>query len=236
MATYSVVTSFSPNGYEVYGRRFVESFLKFWPADVSLTVVGEGDRYDDLPERVIYRDLLQDPDWVMFYARHWDRPKAQSYRHEAVKFARKVFAYTATPFNADYLIWIDGDVETFAPVTDEFLAAVCRPDICASYLGRKDWDHSELGWCAWSRVASGPVFLRDIRRMYSTDEIFDLPQTHDSYVWDRVRERYEKGGLKFLNLSANATGLDVWDQSPLGQVMKHAKGMKAKMDTYGRAA
>ena len=42
MGSVAVVTSFSPDGYELYGRRMVETFEKFWPADIKLYVYYEG--------------------------------------------------------------------------------------------------------------------------------------------------------------------------------------------------
>jgi hypothetical protein len=39
----AVVTTFSPRGYEVYGRRFIETFAKYWPdGPVRLFVYYEG--------------------------------------------------------------------------------------------------------------------------------------------------------------------------------------------------
>lgn len=39
--TLTVVTGWSPEGWELYGRRFLESFDRFWPLDVALIVYGE---------------------------------------------------------------------------------------------------------------------------------------------------------------------------------------------------
>ena len=33
-----IITTIGPNGWETYGKRFADSFAKFWPADVPLEI------------------------------------------------------------------------------------------------------------------------------------------------------------------------------------------------------
>lgn len=245
--TYAVVTSFSPKGYEVYGRRFVDSFLRFWPADIKLWVGYEGVKPDIENVRVEMFDILKDKDHQDFVKRHENNLSAhgvfskkgklvRDYRWDAVKFCHKVFTYTSLTIASDQLIWIDADVETFAPVTEEWLERAAPEGFTASYLGRSDWHHSELGWCAWSKRYRGNEFLARMRELYVTDEIFKLDETHDSFVWDHVRRELEDKGYLFFNLSQGVKGMDVWPQTVLGQVMAHRKGPIAKIKAYGEAA
>ena len=39
----AVVTSFSPSGYKLYGKRMLETFEKYWPSDIKLYVYYEGE-------------------------------------------------------------------------------------------------------------------------------------------------------------------------------------------------
>src|SRR5882672_7300386 len=41
----NVVTSFNEEGYKRYGEAFIETFLKYWPPSVRLTVFYEGDNF-----------------------------------------------------------------------------------------------------------------------------------------------------------------------------------------------
>ena len=36
-------------------------------------------------------------------------------------------------------------------------------------------------------------FIKQLRRYYNEDELFNLDEWHDSYVWDQVRLKYLKG-------------------------------------------
>ena len=33
-----VITTIGPNGWETYGKRFADSFKKFWPSDITLEI------------------------------------------------------------------------------------------------------------------------------------------------------------------------------------------------------
>ena len=41
-----VVTSFNEEGYEKYGKGFVETFLAHWPKEIGLTVYYEGEAFE----------------------------------------------------------------------------------------------------------------------------------------------------------------------------------------------
>lgn len=43
MDRVTVVTSFSAEGYELYGRHMIDMFVKFWPAEVTLVVFYDGE-------------------------------------------------------------------------------------------------------------------------------------------------------------------------------------------------
>ena len=38
----TVVTTFSKDGYELYGHRMIETWLQYWPKDFKLQVYTEG--------------------------------------------------------------------------------------------------------------------------------------------------------------------------------------------------
>lgn len=226
------VTSFSPKGYEKYGKRFIETFLKFWPID--LHVFYEDKKPEIESKRITYRNLHDDPDLRVFMGDFAGLTLAQGvvtnepkvdYRWQAVKFAKKVYAVTS-PVKCDWWIWIDADVITKKKVTEAFLKKVCRPSYTASYLGRKDWHHSECGFVAYNMKKGGDLFLSDLRARYDTGEIFNEAEWHDSYIWDRVRE--SMSDYRFLNLSKGIGGTNPWPETVLGEYMTHFKGPQNK--------
>jgi len=215
--TYAVCTSFSKEGYEEYGKEFLESFKRYWPKHIGLYIYTE-DCWD-LEVRVI--PLSSDEELTAFLE---TCPKdSTDYRWMVRKFAYKVFALTdPNRPDVDWWIWLDADVVTTKPITDEFLAEACPEGFLASYLGRKDWHTSECGWVAYSKRYRGKEFLKRFREVYTSGEIFDHLEWHDSYIWDRVREEF--AGSWFKNLSEGIPGMHVWDGSILGTCMEHKKG------------
>lgn len=209
---YRFVTSMSREGYDTYGRTFLDTYSKH--VHFPLTVYSEDNL---LPERP-FIDLNQDDELATFLE---DCPPSKDYRFDAGKFAKKVFAITASRSRyEDWRIWLDADVVIEKPITEDFLKRVCPDDMMGSYLGRKDWHHSECGWVAYN-MAYAYGFLYAFRQMYVSGEIFDHMEWHDSYLFDRLRERTAGD---WLNLSEGVFGMHVWDGSPLGEVMKHLKG------------
>ena len=62
----AVVTSFSPSGYDLYGKRMLDTFEKFWPHDVKLYVYYEGNKPEDATPRAEWISLDADQDRAAF--------------------------------------------------------------------------------------------------------------------------------------------------------------------------
>ena len=75
MGTVAVVTSFSPDGYELYGRKMLQTFARHWPADVKLYVYYEGDKPADASERAEWISLDKDEDRAAFRRQFGVNPK-----------------------------------------------------------------------------------------------------------------------------------------------------------------
>src|SRR5689334_8039237 len=94
---FAVLTTCNEAGWQQYGRRMIETFDQFWPADVPLYLYAED--FDPDHRRPVVRRL---PAWLTeFKARHGDDPSAHglingSYhmRQDCVRFSHKVAAVT----------------------------------------------------------------------------------------------------------------------------------------------
>lgn len=231
--TYTVVTTFSPRGYEVYGRKFIDSFAKLWPADVPFYVYYEGEKPADANERATWKPLDEDVDRQKFMATHTDKDP-RDYRTCVVRFSHKVFAMTGAPRDTDNLIWCDADCETFAPVTHDMIKGVCAdPGQVGSFLGRPYARHTETGFWSVRMNNCGDDFLDELRRTYTSGDILNLNEHHDCMAFDYVRRKFERAGHRFKNICPLAKGLEVFEHSRLSQFITHNKGPDRKLKNYG---
>lgn len=245
---YTVITTFHEEGLKLYGQRMIDTFEKNWPANVDLVVYAENCQPRTIRPNTRVLDILQVSDSCRnFVDRHKNNPEAhggkgthnarewserKNFKWQAVRFCYKVFAtqHAANTIDTDWLIWIDADSHTHSAVPEAWLSVVCPDSHLISYLGRTDRYHSECGWVAYNK--RDPLclpYINDFAGMYERDEIFNLREWHDSYVWDEVRKRYrDQRQAKFFNLNPepDTKGLagHPFINSELGRYMDHMKG------------
>lgn len=247
--TYVVVTSFNAAGYERYGERMIDRFNHFWPENVMLVVVSE----DDIPIKTGGRVHLENYGDIAPEGEHFKRKFGQfseargkkfeqldddsvlieyNYVYDAIRFSHKSFSIfgVSRKWNSDRLIWLDGDTVTTHPIDDRFLIETDPGDGHASYLGRNHM-YSECGFISYNR--RHPVhepFMNQMIEEYLNGEIFLLPQWHDCWMFDIMREHFaETAGAKYRNLSADVADSDhPFVNCILGEYMDHLKGEERK--------
>lgn len=228
---HACVTTFSNKGFETYGRKFLETYVKHW--NVPLWVYYENPKPDFEHELVTWLPLDIDEERADFIKRHGKRP-AKTYRHEIARFSHKIFALTdpkrLDTVDTDWWIWLDADIETIAPVDDAFLSLVCPDAFRGSYLGRKDWDHSECGFVSYNMRNGGRGTLDRFRQIYVSDEILKFDQWHDSFIFDQIRQGW------WYNLSSGIAGRDVFDSCLLSTKLVHKKGNRKIAASAAKAA
>lgn len=209
----------------------VETFDRFWPADVPLYLYAEDFQPDH--SRPIVRTL---PGWLAeFKARHADHPYAHglgSGRYnplqDCVRFAHKVAAVTdaASRLDPDILIVVDADIVTHAPVDANWLSDLFPPGPYIAWLNREG-RYFEGGF--YMLRCHHPAHRRIMARwqeLYETDAVLGLSQTHDAQSLEHaIDEAKREGPLTTHSLSGEA-----WRyrhplvNSPLGARLDHLKG------------
>ena len=254
-----VVTTFSPEGYRVYGKRCIESFLAY-DKDSEMVAYYEGQKPDLIHPRAIFRSLDEDQDRSQFIALHGNDPKKvgtpADFNGQSIKFCHKVFAIShaictaaVSAHQPDWVVWLDADVVTHArPNWSEILP----PSADLVYLGRDPEKHphwkmlgryrpicSETGFVGY-RITPQVVAMADAMRMfYMTGELYTRPSTdwHDAKVFDLCRERSAVPKDRWLNLSHEVPQTDVWPLVPvLARWSSHHKGPRRKVAAYGSNA
>lgn len=243
----AVCTTFPNDSWNVYSKRMLESFMANWPEEVPIMV-----RLDDAKLSAEVNKILRPADGLVsgwekdhadFVARNKGKDDPQDYRKQAVRFCHKVFAIRAAldavnRAKADkaidvprYLIWLDADVLTTRKVmAEDLLKCMPKDGDAVSYMGRKDWDHSECGWLAFDLENGGNFIIEEMIARYIKDEVFKHDQWHDSWIFDSIIKMDEFRERGVTNLTPNATGMEVWPQSPMASWSRHYKGPIAKME------
>jgi len=225
-----VVTTLNKKLYKQYGYRFFETYN--WPFDLQ---VYSEDMLEIPNTNHIVRSIFDEvPECEEFVNRNKDRQvpdTPEGFLQDAVRFSYKVYAYTDMLINnEDYdgIIGIDADSVFYKPIDVDWIKEhIHRDDKMMTYLGRGH-HYSECGFLYWNmKHKSTKAYAREMKRMYTSDEVYTLKEVHDSYVWDHVRVSFQNMGVYGHNIGDGKVG-HVQARSILGEVYDHIKGPKRK--------
>ena len=250
--SYTFVTTFRKEDYDVYGKKMLESVANKWkPSDTKLIVYVEGyDSFDELPHNdfstvIEYRHIETIEARNNFIERNKDKngryaEAPYNYRMDALRFCHKVYALTDVALemidNEDksWLAWIDADTVTKKMFKEEDAAKIMIPEVDIVHLGRIDIDYSETGFMAFNMAYHNAAsILVDLRGAYDTDEVFGYREWTDAFVFTRLLKIYEAHGAKVRNLSEGVRGLAVFENCMLDEYFTHNKG-NLKFDTENK--
>jgi hypothetical protein len=192
------VTSFGAQGYKDYGRDFLASYVKYMKDPLYVFVEAPCDfqhplvTFKKLEQVEGFKQFLNRASFPAMHGKIWGQQ--YNYRFAVTKFCRKQFAQLGAAklegaINGDWLIWIDADVVLGSalppPVKGPFMY----------YLGRPEW-HSCASYVAWDlQHTQNQTWWQMLESLYATGTIFALPEWHDSYVNDWMREDLKISGV-----------------------------------------
>lgn len=220
------VTSFGPTGYEQYGRKFLETYVKH--VGLPIDVYIEEDPPDFTHRLVNYRPLVKVEGLVEFLTLSnfpaaqghiWGEQK-RNYRYDCHKFSRKCFAQIdAASRRPEPLYWIDADIEWKA----DFKPPKIPDDVFMLYLGRPDW-HSCASFVGFNlnHEAAGEFFKR-YWLLHMTGTIFCLPEWHDSFLLDWLRLQSDVPAINLADGLQMTGPANVFDEV-FGEFGHHKKG------------
>jgi hypothetical protein len=240
---YLLVTTFNNEGYNIYGKKMLEAFLKYWPKNQQIIVYTENFNLDKnlISDRIIVKDILSIQSLVDFKDRHKNNPAANGYKKDpnkkdfmfdAVRFSHKIFSlYDAITNNfGKSIVWVDGDTITHSDVPEDFLMVnFPQKDYGIAYLGRIK-QYSECGWVVYH--TNHPLmkdFWERFIDYYRNDTIFNLQEWHDSFVFDVTRKEFEEKGMLNQNITPGFIAGHPFINCVLGEYMDHMKGPRKKV-------
>lgn len=218
MTTFCAVTTYAPCHWEVYAKRCVDTFSRYWNG-VSLYSLADG-------------DLLEKSEWLRGFKKENAHRPTSNYRLDAVRFAHKVAAieWAYREMQEEVLVWIDADCVTLKMVDTAWLSSLIGSAEFALLL--RERKYPECGFMMMRRGAGCDLLVRQVVEMYRDGSIFRLPEWHDSFVIDYVRRRLcDAGVLQCVSLSGNAAGTGhPLVNGPLGERIDHLKGKRKTLD------
>jgi len=217
MSAITVVTTFHPEGYEKYGKRFLESFAAKVDKRIKLLVYAEDITPDNPdPSRIEILDAKQSlPKLNAFKAKWKDIPYAngnisnhparngrkdwnKAFKWDAVRFANKVYAVcNACERSNGWCVWMDADTVVHSDWSYKQFAELLPNNAYITYVGRGKGSQTwpECGF--YGMNLNHPVchsFLKDFEQMYEDADngMFKLVEWHDSYIFGEVLKKYSE--------------------------------------------
>lgn len=229
-----VVTTFNRDGYELYGKNMINSWLKFWPADAELIVYTEDFSLEEKDSRLIERDLnICCPNLKIFKEAskvfiNENDPKSRRKVDKAIRWSHKVYAISdALNLDTHYLMFLDGDTTTKNIVPNTLARDLVSDHLFAVHFETiKGMTHFETGLIAFNmRHFQIPTLKKELQAGYDNLEIHRLEKPWDGFWFAHL---YKKFKLDVRNLSNGGVF-----SNPLVKNLLHHDVGKAKFQRQG---
>jgi hypothetical protein len=204
MKELTVITTFSENGYVEYGKRWIESNLKYWPADTKFIIYTDFDLAAPTSQFKIKNFNDEFPTHSLFVSSVLNRlkntQKEKDIAQKTIKFSFKGYVITNELLNAKngYLIWLDGDTETLSHVNESVIEQLldCKFLACQS---EKSGKHIESGILIFDCEKTETfVFSKKLKEQYFDLGLFCLRKPYDGYI---IADILNKTKLNFNDLN-----------------------------------
>jgi len=235
-----VLTTFNKAGWEQYGKRMVQTFIKHWPEEIKIHLYCENVSTGLQNPRVVEHDIFQVcPQVEAFVSQNNTdynngiRDGKRDFKFDAIKFCYKVFAqcHRIQNSSADTLIFIDADTLTFADPPMQQLKELLPDDHFTAYIGRPNNNKlpfAETGYIMYNLKHPNIVnFAEVFEDLYTTGKVFDLEYQVDCYTYDTARRITEQTHGAKSNDITGPEGLGKrhpFVNTILGTFMDHLKG------------
>jgi hypothetical protein len=228
MSDITVVTTFHPEGLEVYGQRFLDSFAEKVDKRIKLIVYAEDCMpFNPDPLQIQIFDARTALTKLNAFKDKWkDDPKAngipplhiknkrphdwhKEFKWHAIRFANKVYAvFDACTRSKGWCVWMDADTFVHSDWSYTQFKNLLPDNNWLTYVGRGKGSQTwpECGF--YGMNLNHPVcheFLKEFERYYEDAEngIFTLEEWHDSFVFGHILNKFKKEFPTVLDYSAD---------------------------------
>lgn len=218
---FNVFSTFSPEAYHIYGEKFIQTFLEYWPEDIKLYLYYNGTTKIN-NSRIIYS---REPEEQIEFAKRGMHIKQDDFYRGATRFSHKAFAIiNHLEKNIDrYNIWLDADSITVKNIDINWLHTLKSGSSCISVLMRNTRAIESGFILTDNKHVDYKTFLNIYSEIYRKDEIYRLPEWHDGYVLTYVIKKFK---IPYFDLSPNNEYREIhpFSAGVLGEYLDHLKG------------
>lgn len=221
------ITTFSIDGYELYGKKMVNTWLKYWPSNAELTVYTEGFTLEEKDPRLKEIDInIVCPSLEEFKIKSRQLISSKDKKEKrkidkAIRWSHKVYAIShALNTTNDTLIFLDGDTFTTNTVNSNLDKLILSNHLFAVHFEQiKDDLHFETGFIAFNlKHPQIQILKTELQKGYDTLEVYQLNKAWDGFWFAYL---YKKFNLDVLNL-----GNGVFSNPLVKGILHHNVGKK----------
>lgn len=229
-----VITSFDQRYYDIIGHACVESWLEYWPKDLTLTCYVEN---MTLPEQARIRQIP-----FSELGAGYEQFQQSDENDRTKTFAKKAYSVIHAFENstADLIIWLDADVVTKQALPKELLTTLCSETQLAAFMSveHDGWFSAETGiFAVNARHHAFKPFASRYRERYDNHIKHDLRRFYDGEVFGAVVKEFSRAPYKagMNDLCVNIKGRTPLKFIELGGYLHHHKSKHAKADFAAQA-
>lgn len=204
-------TTFNRNGYELYGKKWIESFsaLANYYNKFQAKIFYEGFIPKEAHPNITwvnYEDVItHHPDWKKDYL---SKTQHSNYvRTMTVRFSHKAFViqHILDTESHDYLIWVDGDCVFKNAVYEDFPKTLLGDKFLACQVEHnQDLNHVESGLLIFkNKHQSTKKFNEEFKKWYKVENILPMGQPYDGFL---VFKSLLTSGVDYINLNEKIGG------------------------------
>lgn len=227
MRTYRVVTSQHRPYYDLIGRDCIETFLRYWPEEISLELWAENFTPDIQDTRLIIKDWNKiNPrfnNFVSLIESKTSNPKILGRK----KFWMKghVVLTAMEECTSDVFIWLDSDVITHNYISINYLEKLIPSDYLAVDVpagGKGKNKEAETGFFGLNmKHPLADKVLKYYRSCHTTDEILRVNRNLETAVWWNAVEKQRSKGVLINHLHTSKDHLMPFMYTELAEYMRH---------------
>jgi hypothetical protein len=183
-----VITTFAADHINLYGQRFLKTFKKH--CDYPLYIFAEdfdsnavdGHKvysfYEHIPEHLEFKKTINSEISEL-------KAKKKNRLYKAVRWSYKSFViwYALKNIDADYIVWIDADVETISKVPNDLCSTICQDKLIMCYPQRiKGELHIETGFIIFNKTHKDiERVIKHYEKGYVDQQVLEISKPWDGF-------------------------------------------------------